>query len=374
MPDYNNSKPPEQRQLKMGNPDYILLLSVVLLTLIGVIMVFSSSYYDAGSSGKLNNDMYYFFRKEVVFAVLGFVILAVGSRFPYQNYQNWSRVMYLGMIALLIAVLIAGKATNGATRWIMGIQPSEPSKVVLILVLSNLLAKYPRIVDSFKTFCLCIVFMCVPIVLVGSQNVSTAIVMAVVGGGILFVATRKFWYFIPWGAAGVLGMIGVLTLGEDFRSDRIKAWLDPQSDMLGTGYQILQGLYAVGSGGLFGVGLGQSRQKLGFIPESHNDIIFAVICEELGAFGAGIIVLLYMIMIWRCIKISLNATSMFGTLIAAGVAVMVGIQVFINISVVTNTIPNTGIPLPFISYGGTSMLTFMIAMSIVLNISRYYRE
>jgi len=373
LPEYNN-KPPAERRVKVGNMDYILLLSIVLLTLIGVVMVFSSSYYDAGSSSKFNNDMYYFFRKEIVFAIMGFIILAVVSRFPYQNYQNWSRIMYIGMVIMLLAVLVAGTASNGATRWILGIQPSEPAKLVLILVLADFLSKRTHIVDSFKGFCLCIGFIAIPVVLVGVENVSTCLVMAVVGCGILFVATNKFWYFLPWGAVGVLGMIGVFALGDEFRGNRVKAWLDPSSDMLGTGYQILQGLYAVGSGGLFGVGLGQSRQKLGFIPESHNDIIFAVICEELGAVGAGIIVLLYMIMLWRCIKIAIDATSMFGTLVATGVAVMVGIQVFINISVVTNTMPNTGIPLPFISYGGTSMLTFMLAMAIVLNISRHYRE
>ncbi len=370
----NNKKPPVEHRVKVGNMDYILLLCVVLLTLIGVVMVFSSSYYDAGTSSKFKNDMYYFFRKEIVFAIVGFVIILLGSRFPYQNYQNWSKIMYIGMIIMLLAVLVAGTASNGATRWIMGIQPSEPAKVVLILILSDFLSKRKHIVDSFFGFSFCLLFVGLPIILVLTENMSTAIVMAVVCCGILFAATPRFWYFIPWAIAGCGGLAAIISMGDEFRGNRIQAWLDPASDMLGTGYQILQGLYAVGSGGLFGVGLGQSRQKLGFIPESHNDIIFAVICEELGAFGAGIIVLLYMIMIWRCIKIAIDATSMFGTLVATGVAVMVGIQVFINISVVTNTMPNTGIPLPFISYGGTSMLTFMIAMAIVLNISRHYRE
>lgn len=375
MPEINEM-PAAEKKLRTGNMDYILLLSIVLLTLIGVIMVFSSSYYDAGSDAKFNNDMYYFFRKEIKFALEGFIIIALLSRFPYHNYQKWSKILYWGMIALLLAVLALGTATNGATRWIFGIQPSEPSKIVVILFLADFIAKRKHITESFVGFSICVCVFALPTALIAAENLSTAIVLGVVCCGILFAATpiKKFWYFLVWGAVAFAALIIILQFGDDFRGSRIDAWLDPESDMLGYGYQILQGLYAVGSGGLFGVGLGQSRQKLGFLPESHNDIIFAVICEELGAFGAGIIILLYMVMIWRCIRIAINATNMYGTLISTGVAVMVGIQVFINVSVVTNTIPNTGIPLPFISYGGTSMLTFMAAMAIVLNISRYYKE
>ena len=366
----NNDRP----MLRVGGPDYILLLSILLLTLIGVVMVFSSSYYSASNSSAFNHDMYYFFRKELFFAVSGFIIALLLSKFPYQNYQNWSLIMYGVMLVLLVAVLFMGRTAGGATRWILGIQPSEVAKIVIIIVLSDFLSRHKQVTEHFVPLTIWLIgIVALPVFLVCLENLSTAIIMAVVSCGILFAAIRKWWYFIPWGSVGIGAVALIINMGDDFRGDRIQAWLDPAADKLGTGYQILQGLYAVGSGGLFGVGLGQSRQKLGFIPESHNDIIFAVICEELGLFGAGIIILLYMIMLWRCIKIAMDATSMFGTLVATGVGVMVGIQVFINISVVTNTIPNTGIPLPFISYGGTSMITLMIAMGIVLNISRHYR-
>ncbi len=361
-------------KVKVGNMDYVLLFTIVALSLIGVVMVFSSSYYTAGNSEDFGYNMYYFAEKAAVFVAMGYAVIAIGSRIPYQNYQNWSKIIYIVCMVLLVLVLIIGTATNGAVRWIFGIQPSEVAKIGLVLVLSDFLAKRKHILDTFKGFLVCLVIVGIPIFFVTLENLSTGIVMACVCAGILFIASPRISYFVVLVILAAAGVAAIILFGDPFRMERISAWLDPESDMLGTGYQILQGLYAVGSGGLFGVGLGQSRQKLGFIPESHNDIIFAVICEELGAVGASIIVLLYMIMIWRCIKIAIDATSMYGTLVASGIAIMVGAQVFINISVVTNTIPNTGIPLPFISYGGTSMLTFMIGMAIVLNISRHYRE
>jgi cell division protein FtsW len=192
--------------------------------------------------------------------------------------------------------------------------------------------------------------------------------------GMMLLVVKKWWRFVPVFILGIIGVACYIKFGDEFRSARFAAWLDPYAYADGAGYQILQGLYAIGSGGFFGVGLGNSRQKLGFIPESHNDIIFAVICEELGLVGASIIILLYMIIVWRCIKIAMNATTFYGTLIAAGVAIMIGAQVVVNVAVVTNTMPNTGIPLPFISYGGSSMITLMTIMGIVLNISRHYRD
>jgi cell division protein FtsW len=360
--------------VKIGNMDYVLLFTIVVLSLIGVAMVFSSSYYTAGISSKFSNDMYYFLKKEVVFVILGYIVIAIVSRIPYQNYQNWSRVIYTVSVVLCFAVIVIGTVSNGAARWLFGLQPSELAKIGMVLVLSDFIARHKHILDTWGGFALSLAIVLIPIGLVGKENLSTALIMTVVSGGILFVASPRIRYFVVMALGVVFVVLLVLKFGDGFRGDRFAAWKDPESASLGTGYQILQGLYAVGSGGMFGVGLGQSRQKLGFIPESHNDIIFAVICEELGAFGAAIIVLLYMIMIWRCIRIAMNATSMYGTLISTGMAVMVGAQVFINISVVTNTIPNTGIPLPFISYGGTSMLTLMIGMAIVLNISRHYKE
>jgi len=364
----------QEHKLKLGNMDYILLFTVIALTLIGVVMVFSSSYYSTGTSAKFGYDSYFFLRREIRYSVLGFILLFALSKFPYQNFQNWNMIMYAVIVFLLFIVLILGKTSNGATRWIMGIQPSEIAKIILIIVLSNRIAVRSEDMDNFLTFSFCVAMVGVPIILILSQNMSTGLVVTAVCGGIMLISTRKVWYFLPWAILAIIGLTLFILLGDEFRRNRIMGWLNPDSQQQDINYQNLQGLYAVGSGGLFGVGLGNSRQKLGFIPEAHNDIIFAVICEELGAVGAGIILLLYIIMIWRCVKIALDATSLFGTLVAAGVAIMVGVQVFVNVSVVTKVLPNTGIPLPFISYGGTSLITFMISMGIVLNISRHYRE
>lgn len=188
---------------------------------------------------------------------------------------------------------------------------------------------------------------------------------------IIFVATPKISRVVPIGVLGVVGVLA-MTFGTGFRSDRVRVWRDPFSDLEGTGYQIVQSLYAIASGGMFGLGIGGSRQKLGYMPEAHNDIIFAIICEELGWFGAAIVVILFAILVWRGIVIAINhKDDMFAMLMATGITVMIAVQVIINIAVVTNSMPNTGIPLPFISYGGTSMVIMMACMGILMNISRY---
>lgn len=366
MDSFDSSKP-----IKQGNVDYILLFSVIALSLIGAIMVFSASYYNAD---KNFGNMYHFVMRHVVFTVMGYVILFVVSRVPYQNYQRFSLVIYAVSIVLLVLVLLIGATKNGASRWLFGIQPSEVAKLSLILVMADFLAKRKHALDTWFGFVLCIAVGFFPAGLVAASNLSTGLIIGCFTIGMLFVASPYIKYFIPLVIICALGVAAIILFGSEFRADRIQAWLAPERYALTTGFQTLQGLYAIGSGGVFGVGLGQSRQKFGFIPEAHNDLIFAIVCEELGAFGAGIIVLLYMILIWRCIKIAINATSMYGTLIATGVAVTIGAQVFINIGVVTNTIPNTGIPLPFISYGGTSVIILMTMIAILLNISRYYRD
>lgn len=360
-----------EHRIKLGNPDYILMCCVIMLALFGVVMVFSSSYYTAGNK---YNDMFLYLKKDLTFVVAGIMIMIGISFIPYQNYQNFSRIMYWAMLASLVAVLIIGTASHGAQRWLFGIQPSELAKIILILVLADTIAQNPHITDSFAGVTYCIILVVFPTVLVAAENLSTALIMGAVSGLIITIATTNLFYILPYAAVAVAAVVAYINFGDSFRGDRIAAWKNPEAYMLGTGYQIIQGLYAVGSGGLLGAGLGNSRQKLGFIPESHNDIIFAIICEELGAVGSTLVILLYLIVIWRCVKIGLNATSLYGTLIAFGVAVMIGAQVFINVSVVTNTIPNTGISLPFISYGGTSMIMLMASMGIVLNISRHYYE
>lgn len=360
-------------KIMVGSFDYVTLLVVLLLVLFGIIMVFSSSYYTTGSSAKYSYDMYYYLKRNVFFSCVGLVMMMVASKFHFELLQNLSKMIYVAVIVLLILVLFFGKEVGGAKRWIFGFQPSEVAKSALILYLSTYIVRHKGILKTWRGFLQCSVIVLLPAGLVGIENLSTAIVLCAIGFGIIFMASPRLIYFVPlviFGAIGVSAMI----FGTGFRAKRVIAWKDPFSDPLGVGFQTIQSLYAIASGGFFGLGLGQSRQKLGYIPEGHNDIIFAIICEELGFFGAAILIMLFMMLIWRGVKIASNCVSTYGALVAAGITIMITVQVIINIAVVTNTIPNTGIPLPFISYGGTSLLFMMISMGILLNISRYYRE
>jgi cell division protein FtsW len=362
------------RPIKRGNFDIVLCVTVLIVCAVGVIMVYSSSYYDASTNASLNNNMSYYAIKELVFVGIGTLFMLGAAYFPYPNYQKFSSALYVVALVPLVVVLIKGKVTNGASRWIFGIQPSELAKVVLILYLADRLGRNPDELDDYKGMMADLIRVFIPIALIAKENLSTAIITSVVMLGMMLIVVKKWWRFVPVFLMGGIAVACYVKFGDEFRGARFAAWLDPYAYADGAGYQILQGLYAIGSGGFFGVGLGNSRQKLGFIPESHNDIIFAVICEELGLVGASIIILLYMIIVWRCVEIAMNATTFYGTLIATGVAIMIGAQVVVNVAVVTNSMPNTGIPLPFISYGGSSMITLMTIMGIVLNISRHYRD
>ena len=227
---------------------------------------------------------------------------------------------------------------------------------------------------SLFTTLFCAFFVFLTVILIALANLSTAIIVSLIGFGIIFIASPYTAVFFISGLIGASGLVFYMSRAKDFRGGRFSAWLDPFSDPSATGYQIVQSLYAVASGVIFGLGLGQSRQKLGFLPEAHNDIIFSIICEELGFFGAMIVLILFAILIWRGIKIAVNATDLFGTLVASGIVIMIASQVIINVAVVTNSIPNTGVPLPFISYGGTSVAIMMMLIGILLNISRYSRD
>lgn len=357
----------------VGPYDYIILITVTLLVLFGVIMVFSASYYTTGNSKIYGYDMYYFLKKHAVFAFIGFCAMALANNFNYERWKRLSFSIYITANILLVLVLFIGTKVNGKRRWLFGFQPSEVAKIALILFLSYYISKNKGILKTWTGFFKCSFVVIIPTALIALQNMSTAIVTAVVGFSIIFVASPKIRYFIVAGIGSVAAGTAMIYM-ERFRMKRLLAWRDPFAYAKDAGYQIIQSLYAIASGGLFGLGLGQSRQKLGYIPEGHNDIIFAIICEELGLFGASILILLFIIFIWRGIKTAMHSINLFGSLVATGITVMIAIQVIINIAVVTNTIPNTGIPMPFISYGGTSLLIMMGAIGILLNISRYYKE
>jgi cell division protein FtsW len=353
----------------LGSIDYIALMCVTLLVLIGVIMVFSSSYYTSVKDG---NSMYAYLKKSIVFASVGFVGLFIVSRIRYDFWRTDRivKIMYVAINILLILTPIIGESHGGAKRWIFGFQPSEFAKGIMIITLAKIISDDRHIFDTWQGVLRYVIIMGIPVGLVAVENLSTAIVMGVIGLSLMFITEARLKWTLLFAGVGSVG-VALMTFFVGFRSSRVAAWRDPFSVSDDTGYQIIQSLYAIASGGMFGLGLGGSRQKLGYMPEAHNDIIFAIICEELGWFGAFIVVLLFIFLLWRlCIIALRHKDDMFAMLFTFGVMVMIGTQVVINIAVVTNTMPNTGIPLPFISYGGTSMLMLLACMGVVMNISK----
>jgi cell division protein FtsW len=359
-----------------SNFDYIVLFTVIMLVSFGVIMIFSASSYIAATRAEYNCDMFLFLKKQLFAVMLGFLGMLFATNFNYKRWQRLSVPLYVISNLLLIFAFLFGVVRNGAKRWINipiigSFQPSELSKVSIILFVSYLIANNKNILNGIAGHIFCGIFVGITVVLIAIGNLSTAIIVTLIGTSIIFVASPYTAVFLILSLLGSGGLVTYIAFfAKNFRGARFAAWLNPFSDPSNTGYQIIQSLYAVASGGMFGLGLGQSRQKLGFIPEAHNDIIFSVVCEELGFFGASVILLLFSILIWRGIKISVNAKDLFGTLVACGIVVMLASQVVINVAVVTNSIPNTGVPLPFISYGGTSIAIVMTLVGILLNISK----
>ncbi|MBR1737652.1 MAG: cell division protein FtsW [Firmicutes bacterium] len=355
--------------------DYVIFFCTMALVLFGIIMVFSASYYIAGTDANYGYDSYFFLKRNIAFAILGFCGMIFFMFIDYNSLKKWSRAIYAIAIILLILVLIAGKTVNGAKRWLeiggFSLQPGEIAKFAVIMTLSSFISKRKDILKTLGGLGMCVLVMLVPIILVGIENLSTAIIIGIIGVMIILVATPNFKReFTILSVTGITGVIFTIAAGAAFRMERIKVWLDPFSADKDSAFQTIQSLYAIASGGMFGLGLGQSRQKLGFIPEAQNDIIFAVMCEELGIIGAVILVLLFGIFIWRGYTIAMKADTRYGCYVATGITTMVATQCVVNMSVVTNTIPNTGVPLPFISYGGTALFVIMSLVGILINISK----
>ncbi len=356
--------------------DYSLLFLVIFLVGFGLVMIYSVSYYNAN---KYYGDHTLFLRKQAIFAVAGVLMMLVISKIDYRWYIKkiphipgkpiiW---LYLLCFGLQTYLVLFGESVSGSQRWInlgsLGkFQPSEITKICVLLCTAYLVQLAPRKLDSIWGFTKIAVLMCPLIVLVAVENLSTGLVTGVIMMSICFVASRKKGYYIII----VLIVIAIAVLFVvlfPYREERFEVWKNIETHP--KGYQILQGLYAIAGGGLFGKGLGQGIQKLGYIPEAHNDMIFSVICEELGMIGAFAVIFLFVLLAWRIFVISVNSPDLFGGLIATGIMAQVAVQVLINIAVVTNTIPSTGIPLPFISYGGSSLLVLLMEMGIVLSVS-----
>ena len=367
---------PTERDLH-NPPDFSIFFTVLILAGFGLVMVFSASYI---TSLETRGDAFFFLRRQTFWAVLGLVGMLALSNFSYWKWRKLAPILLVLNFLLLVAVYIPGVGVeiNEAKRWIgMGsftIQPSEFSKLALIIFTAAFLSKKKINMENFwSSSFLPLAMLAVTFLLILAQpDLGTSIALAAVIGIIIFAAG------IPLKQMAALISITIpvflyLSLSEGYRMRRIFSFLDPWADPLDTGYHIIQSLYALGPGGLFGVGLGRSRQKLYYLPEPQNDFIFAIIGEELGFLGAVTIMLLFFILFWRGFKTSLMAPDTFGSLLAAGVTAMVAVQALINIGVVTGSIPVTGINLPFISAGGSSLFFTMCGMGILMNISRYSR-
>lgn len=350
--------------------DYTLLFIIIFLVGFGLVMLYSASSYEAQI--EFGNGAFYL-KKQVFAYALGFAAMFIISQIDYHVWKKFAGLAYIAAFGLCVFVIFSGDSANGSARWIrlgpLSFQPSEFAKVVIIVFLAAIISKIPKKMANFKDLIKVMLLVAPLIIPVAYTNLSTAIIMVGIAAAMAFVASPKYSHFIALGIA-VAALGAVFILLASYRLDRIKIWFDPESDPAGMGHQTLQGLYAIGSGGLFGKGLGESMQKLGFVPEAQNDMVFSIICEELGLFGAICLILLFVMMLWRFMVIANNARDLYGALIVVGVMAHIAIQVILNIAVVTNTIPNTGVTLPFFSYGGTSALFLMAEMGLALSVSR----
>ncbi|MBT9779071.1 cell division protein [Clostridium sp. MCC353] len=359
--------------------DYSLLFTIIFLTIFGLIMIYSASSYTAQL--KYDNAAYFMARQAKI-ALGGFIMMIVISKMDYHWYAKFAVFAYILSFILMVAVSLFGREVNGKKRWLgigpLSFQPTELVKITLIVILATVITLMGRNINKLKAVVV-VILITLPLAgLVAMNNLSSGIIICGIAFVMLFIACKKKWPFFLCGIFGASGIIfappiahalTAMKILKPYQLSRINVWLDPEAYPSTGGYQVLQGLYAIGSGGLVGKGLGESIQKLGFVPEAQNDMIFSIICEELGLFGAVSVILIFLFMIYRFMLIAGNAPDLFGGLIVVGVMAHIAIQVILNIAVVTNTIPNTGITLPFISYGGTSVLFLMIEMGMVLSVA-----
>lgn len=363
--------------------DYYLLLVVLFLLGFGLLMIYSVSSYEAYAD---YNDAAFYLKKQLVAVILGLIGMIVMANIPYHFWEKVGGIGYLISLVLIILVPFVGTESHGAKRWLkiplinMSLQPAEVAKLFVIMLMATLICRMGKYSQKIKGILWLSVVAGLAAVLVWllTDNLSSAIIIAGIAVFMGFVASPYYKRFIVFAlivvslGAGLIYYVSQLNMEDNlhFRFKRILAWMNPEAYAQDTGFQTLQALYAIGSGGVMGKGLGQSMQKLGFIPEAQNDMIFSIICEELGLFGGILIILMFILLLWRMMIIANNAPDLFGGLLVVGVMAHIAIQVILNIAVVTNSMPNTGISLPFISYGGTSVLFLMAEIGIVLNVAK----
>lgn len=361
--------------------DYSLLFIVLFLLGFGLIMIYSASSYEAYETF---GDAAHYLKAQLKAIILGLVCMIVMANIPYHFWEKFAVLGYVVSAALIPVVLTPlGVESHGARRWIRlpgigNLQPAEVAKLAMILFLATLVCKMGKNVRTMKGFILMVLIPLPHVLMVWkiTDNLSSAIIIMGISMLMVFVASPDYKKFVIMGVTGAAAVALLVFLivnadsVEGFRSARILAWLDPESQAQDKGFQTLQALYAIGSGGIWGKGLGQSMQKLSFLPEAQNDMIFSIIGEELGLFGAVAIILMFIMLLWRMMVIANNAPDLFGAMLVVGVIGHIAIQAILNIAVVTNTIPNTGISLPFISYGGSSVMFLLTEVGLVLSVAR----
>lgn len=348
--------------------DTTLLVVIWILVAVGLVLMYSTSSYNGLTKF---HDRFYYLKKQGFATILGLVGMFVTAGIDYHKWSRFAPAAYVSALALSVAVLFVGKEYNGSKRWLslgpFSFQPSEFAKVAVILFLAWMIERQTKKIGKFSTM-IRLFLPVLPIAgLVGASNLSTAIIILGIAGILIFTASPKYGQFL-WMAAAGAGFLGIFLGLESYRLERLEIWRNPEQ--FEKGYQTLQGLYAIGSGGLFGQGLGKSIQKLGFLPEAQNDMIFSIICEEMGAAGAIFLIFLFTMLLWRLGVAAMHAKDLAGALICCGIMGHLALQVILNIAVVTNTIPNTGITLPFISYGGTSAVFLLGEMGLAMNVGK----
>jgi len=354
--------------------DFTLLIVLLILLALGLTMVLSASspksLADYGTS-------YHFFIRQLIFALVGLGFMMVISKIDYRFYQKFYKIAWIASVILLILVLLIGTEVNEATRWIQitssfSFQPSEIVKFLMIIFYAGILTHNRDELSNFWMGFVKHICMLAPIIvlLLLEPHFSVSIVILVTCCMMMIMAGCKFWQMVSCGATIGIPAIVAMVMMEGYRLKRVTTFLDPWSDPRGSGWQVIQSLYAIGSGGLFGLGLGESNQKYLYLSEPQNDFIFAIVAEELGFVGCIFVIVLFAILIWRGVLIAMKAPDMFGSLIAVGITSLIAVQVIINIAVVTSSMPVTGMPLPFFSYGGTSLLILLCEVGVLLNISR----
>ena len=367
-------EPPKETIIRLrGSVDRPFLILVILLVLIGSAMVFSASYaYAEYHFG----DSLYFIRSQMQWVAIGFALMFVAMNFDYRWFQKLTMPAFFGTLVLLCLVPVIGKTVNGAKRWIVlgpiQIQPSEMMKLALVMVLALYIAANRGQMGKFRYGIL------FPYTIIGSvcfvtaleKHLSATIILLAIGTLVIFIGGASVkWLGIFMGSGA--GMVGLAIMLFDYARRRVEYWLHPEEDLDGAGYQLLQSLYAIGSGGTLGTGLGNSRQKYLYLPESQNDFIFAIICEEFGFVGAVTIIVLFGLLLWRGIVIAMKAPDTYSSILTMGIISQIALQCIMNIAVVTGSMPVTGVSLPFFSYGGSSLIMLLVEMGMILSVSRY---